>query len=73
MPGLEQTQEMPLVVSEDGTIRIAGTRVSLESVVHHYEQGASAEEIVLRFPVLRLADAHSCLAYYLAMFEQDHR
>jgi uncharacterized protein (DUF433 family) len=70
MPGLEQTQEMPLVVSEDGTIRIAGTRVSLESVVHHYEQGASAEEIVLRFPVLRLADVHSCLAYYLNHQEQ---
>jgi len=37
----------------------------LDSVVHHYQQGASAEEIALRFPALRLADIHSCLAYYL--------
>jgi uncharacterized protein (DUF433 family) len=65
MPVLESTQGVPLSIAEDGTIRIAGTRVSLESVVHHYDQGASAEEIVLRFPALRLADVHACLAYYL--------
>src|SRR5437667_2295393 len=65
MPVLESTQDVPLSVGEDGTIRIAQTRVSLESVVHHYEQGATAEEIVLRFPALRLADVHSCLGYYL--------
>ena len=63
MPLLEPTQNVPLSVTEDGTIRIADTRVSLESVVHHYQQGATAEEIMLRFPVLRLADVHSCLAY----------
>ena len=63
MPVLEPTQDVPLSVGEDGTIRIADTRVSLESVVHHYQQGATAEEIMLRFPVLRLADVHSCLAY----------
>ena len=51
--------------SEGGTIRIAGTRVRLDSVLHHSQQGATAEEIVLRFPALRLADMHACLAYYL--------
>ena len=65
MPVVESTQEVPLLASEDGTIRVAGTRVSLDSVLHHYEQGATAEEIALRFPALRLADIHSCLAYYL--------
>jgi len=65
MPALEATQPVPLVTAEDGTIRIASTRVSLESVVHHYQQGATAEEIALRFPALRLADVHACLAYYL--------
>lgn len=59
-------------VAEDGTIRIGDTRVSLESVVHHYQQGATAEEIVLRFPALRLADVHSCLAYYLNHQEKVH-
>ena len=65
MAVVESTQELPLVASEDGTIRIAGTRVSLDSVVHHYEQGATADEIALRLPALRLADIHACLAYYL--------
>ncbi len=62
---LEAKQDVPLAISDDGAIRIAGTRVSLESVLHHYRQGATAEEIALRFPALRLADIHSCLAYYL--------
>jgi len=65
MPVAEPTQIVPLSTEPDGTMRIANTRVSLDSVLHHYCQGATAEEIVLRFPALRLADIHSCLAYYL--------
>ena len=65
MSALETTQDVPLSVSDDGTIRVTGTRVSLDSVVHVYQRGAAAEEIALRFPALRLADIHSCLAYYL--------
>jgi uncharacterized protein (DUF433 family) len=65
MPVLESTQEIPLKIAEDGTVRIGDTRVSLDSVVHHYQQGATAEEIALRFPAVRLADVHYCLAYFL--------
>lgn len=72
MPLLEPTQNVPLSVADDGTIRVADTRVSLESVVHHYQQGATAEEIALRFPALRLADVHSCLAYYLNHQDKVH-
>jgi uncharacterized protein (DUF433 family) len=70
MTALETTQIVPLLVSENGTIRIAGTRVSLDSVIYNYQQGATAEEIALRFPALRLADVHFCLAYYLNHQEQ---
>ena len=70
MPVLESTQAVPLLASEDGPIRIAGTRVSLDSVLHHYQQGATAEEIALRFPALRLADIHACLAYFLNHSDQ---
>jgi uncharacterized protein (DUF433 family) len=66
LPVFEFMQEAPLGVSEDGTIRIAGTRVTLDSVVHHYGQGATAEEIALQFPALGLAQVHACLAYYLS-------
>ena len=65
MPALEATQNVPLSIASDGTIRVAETRVSLDSVLHHYDQGATAEEIAMRFPALRLADIHSCLGYYL--------
>lgn len=65
MPVIETTQNVPFSITRDGTIRIAETRVSLDSLLHHYKQGATAEEIALRFPALRLADIHSSIAYYL--------
>ena len=70
MPVLECTQAVPLQATEDGTFRIAGTRVNLDSVLHHYRQGATAEEIALRFPALRLADIHACLACSLNHADQ---
>lgn len=49
---------------EDGTIRIAGSRVSLDSIVHHYKLGASAENIAQSF-ALDLAGVYAAIAYYL--------
>src|SRR5438067_1760846 len=62
---VEATQEVPLTTTVDGTLRIGDSRVSLDSVIHHYRRGATAEEIVLRFPGLRLADVHATIAYFL--------
>jgi uncharacterized protein (DUF433 family) len=47
-------------------IRIAGTRVPLETIVRAYDQGASPEEIVLRYPTLSLEQVHAAITYYLA-------
>ena len=65
MTTLETSQELPLRLTEDGTIRIAGSRVSLDSVVHHYKLGASAEQIAQKFPALDLADVYAAITYYL--------
>src|SRR5215210_6706819 len=65
MTTLETTQELPLRLTEDGAIRIADSRVSLDSVVHHYKLGASAEQIAQKFPALDLADVYAAVAYYL--------
>ena len=65
MAFVETTQEIPLTITADGTIKISGSRVSLDSVIFNYRQGATAEEIAMRFPALRLADIHSCIAYFL--------
>ncbi len=45
MTTLETTQTVPLTIVEGGAIRITGTRVSLDVVIHHYQQGESPEEI----------------------------
>jgi uncharacterized protein (DUF433 family) len=65
MTTLENTQTLPLRLTEDGTIRIADSRVSLDSVVHHYKLGASAEQIAQKFPALDLADVYAVITYYL--------
>lgn len=65
MTTLEKTQILPLRLTEDGTIRIADSRVSLDSVVQHYKLGASAEQIAQKFPALDLADVYAAIAYYL--------
>ncbi len=62
---LEQTQASPLKLADDGSIRIANSRVSLDSVVHHYKLGASAEQIAQKFPTLDLAEVYAAISYFL--------
>lgn len=54
-----------LVRLPEGVIRVAGSRVSLDSVVQAFQDGATPEEICLDFPSLDLAKIYSVLAYYL--------
>lgn len=49
----------------DGTIRIGSTRVTLDSVVTAFWEGAAPEEIMLRFDVLTLPQIYEALSYYL--------
>jgi uncharacterized protein (DUF433 family) len=65
MTTLENNQTLPLRLTEDGTIRIADSRVSLDTVVHHYKLGATAEQIAQKFPALDLADVYAAITYYL--------
>src|SRR5438132_6477099 len=65
MAALEETISVPLTETEFGTIRIKGTRVSLDSIVHHFKLGATAEQIVQNFPSLSLEDAYAAITYYL--------
>ena len=65
MMTLETTQAVPLTLTEGGTIRVTGSRVSLDSIIHEYQQGASAEQIHESFPSLKLADIYAVISYYL--------
>ena len=55
----------PLEQDTNRTIRVGGTRVTLATLVHAYQAGASAEEIALAYDCLRLADVHEVIGYYL--------
>jgi uncharacterized protein (DUF433 family) len=46
-------------------IRIRGTRIGIETVVHEYERGHTPDEIVARYPGLSLSGVFATLAYYL--------
>ena len=47
---------VPILTDIDGVIRVGGTRVSLDTVLYAYNEGANPEEIVEQYPSLDLAD-----------------
>jgi uncharacterized protein (DUF433 family) len=55
----------PLHRDAHGVIRVGQTRVTLESIISLFEQGAGAEEIALRYDVLDLHDIYATLSYFL--------
>jgi len=55
----------PYIDPEDGALRIAGTRVGLDSVVAHFQEGRTPEQIVHSFPTVTLAQVYGAIAYYL--------
>ncbi len=60
-----EAQTPPLRVNRDGVILVGDTRVPLETVVRVFNQGATAEEIVQKFPSLALSDVYLVIGYYL--------
>ncbi|MEP6988934.1 MAG: DUF433 domain-containing protein [Chloroflexota bacterium] len=56
---------VPITQDDSGMIRIDGTRVTLQTLVYAFRQGDSPEQIVESYPVLRLADVYTVIAYYL--------
>jgi uncharacterized protein (DUF433 family) len=61
----QATTTVPLSADEAGVLRVAGTRVSLDSVIHAFDEGATPEEIAQDFPTLDLAAIYSVVSHYL--------
>ncbi len=59
------TEPVPLKTDKDGVVRVGGTRVTLDTVVAAFNEGATAEEIVQQYPSLQLADVYAVISYYL--------
>jgi uncharacterized protein (DUF433 family) len=59
------TEAPPLNADGSGGLRVGGTRVLLEIVIRAFQDGATAETIVQRYPSLALSDVYSTIGYYL--------
>lgn len=62
---LIESEPIPLEAAVDGVIRVGGTRITLDTIVAAFSQGATAEEITHQYPSLHLADVYAVIAYYL--------
>ena len=61
------------VEQSDGVYRVAGTRVSLDSIVYAFVSGQSAESIAQSFPVLALEQVYGAITFYLAHRDEIDR
>mgnify|MGYP001602546897 CR=1 FL=1 len=61
----ELTEIIPLHMDKDGVFRVGKTRVTLDTVVGAFKEGATAEEIAYQYPTVSLADIYSVISYYL--------
>jgi uncharacterized protein (DUF433 family) len=62
----KMTVDKTYVEQRDGGYWVAGTRVSLDSLVYAFRRGASPETIRRSFPVLTLEEVYGAIAFYLA-------
>jgi uncharacterized protein (DUF433 family) len=56
---------IPLKTDATGVVRVGNTRVTLDTVVGAFKEGATAEEIVAQYPSLLLAEVYAVIGYYL--------
>jgi uncharacterized protein (DUF433 family) len=54
------------IEERDGNYYVAGTRISLDSIVHAFRRGESAETICQNFELLRLDEVRGAIEFYLA-------
>jgi uncharacterized protein (DUF433 family) len=65
MAELNMAHAVPLTRGEGGVFRITGTRVTLDSIVREFKDGATPEQIQEDYPSVTLSDIYSVVAYYL--------
>jgi len=65
MKQLDFTHTAPLYQEADGTIRLKGSRVTLDTLIGATKRGDTPEQIQQGFPSLSLAQIYSAIAWYL--------
>src|ERR1017187_486284 len=61
------------IEERNGGYYVAGTRISLDSVVYSFERGNSPEAIQKEYPLLRLPQIYGATAFYLGHQEEVRR
>ena len=59
------SEPVPMAADGDGSIRIGGTRITLDDLIAHFDAGATPEEIVEQLDTLDLADVYLVRGYCL--------
>ena len=59
-----EAESPPIVQWPDGSLRVGQTRVLVDLIIHEFQRGATAEQIVQSYEV-PLADVYSVIGYYL--------
>lgn len=62
----------PLEADADGVLRVAKTRVTLDTVVTAFLEGCVPEEIKEQYPSLQLSDIYLVIGYYLRHQDEVH-
>ena len=57
--------DSPLHQDDKGAIRVIGSRITLDTIVHRFQVGDTPEDIEDGFPTLSLAQIKSVIAWYL--------
>ena len=65
MTMLTQAVAVPLYDDGQGGLRVTGTRVQLERIVHAFNTGDTPETIVQNYDTLNLPAVYAVLAWYL--------
>jgi uncharacterized protein (DUF433 family) len=58
--------EQSYIEQREGIYRVAGTCVSLDSIVYAFLEGHTAESIQQSFPLVTLEQVYGAITYYLA-------
>jgi uncharacterized protein (DUF433 family) len=61
----ETIDTIPLAMNNDGVIRVSSTRVTLDSIVTAFQNGATAEEIAQQYSSVPLGDVYQVIGYAL--------
>ncbi|NOH04378.1 MAG: DUF433 domain-containing protein [Chloroflexi bacterium] len=64
------TEIVPIKKNRDGVILVSNTRVTLDTIIGAFNDGATAEEIAYQYPSVPLADIYSVIGYYLRQKKQ---